>query len=269
MKLFKYWTKESQKLDIQGEHPVVSCWGGSNVSIEEASLRAREKLAALQERILQGARFSRSDYEVEIREEIVEELNPRNLISRNRYGALVLNSEDTLFIDIDQPPLGVGGFFKYLFRQRPSRKEAIIEMVRKKAGQSLYQSLTFRIYETFKGIRVIVTGKPFDPRSEETTAMFKDFQADTLYAQLCRKQNCFRARLTPKPFRAKCKPFKVSYPRTPEQEAELKAWVELYDGVSQKFASCRFIDSLGPGGDNNIVRYHDQATKATKTLKLA
>jgi len=36
MKIYKYWTIEKQKIMIEGVEQEVTCYGGSNVSVEDA-----------------------------------------------------------------------------------------------------------------------------------------------------------------------------------------------------------------------------------------
>jgi len=269
MKLFRFWVRETGTLTFDGATAPASCWGGSNVSLEEARGRAQAKLAEVKARVEGGVRRAQDpDYEVEIREEIIQEINSKNIVSRNRYGALVLNSEDTLIMDIDEAPFRWSALFSFLLPGKPlTKKEIIFEMIRKKAAA--YEDLTFRVYETSKGVRVIVTGRVFDPRSSETRKLFRAFHNDPLYAHLCWKQNCFRARLTPKPYRVKCPKHKVDYPRTQEEQVLLENWLKQYEEVSQRFGVCRFVESIGSGGDNRIVSFHDSSTQAHKARKLA
>jgi len=63
-----------------------------------------------------------------------------------------------------------------------------------------------------QGARVIVLGRNFDPRDRETKKMMDGFNCDPLYTRLCLKQGCYRARLTPKPYRMKMQAYKVRFP---------------------------------------------------------
>ncbi|KAG1246597.1 hypothetical protein G6F68_014572 [Rhizopus microsporus] len=58
-----------------------------------------------------------------------------------------------------------------------------------------------RAYRTPAGLRVLAMHATFPPEDEQLQAVFKALGADTLYARMCRLQHCFRARLTPKPWR--------------------------------------------------------------------
>jgi hypothetical protein len=265
MKLYRFWTKVQEAVTIDGNRQMLTTYGGSNLSLEEAVRAGREKLARVQRKI-NGEKDLFADYEAEIREEIIEELDPRNVVTRNRYGALVLNAERTLIIDIDEA--------RYEFMDKLKghiggewKKKKILEMIEQKAPG--YRGLVFRVYETTNGFRVVVTGRDFDARAPEVANIMKDFNADALYAALCKKQNCFRARLTPKPYRIKCKGHKVVYPRDAAQEAALQAWVKDYDYLAQNFGVCKFIKAIGGEGRNAVVDYHDRATRAHESARLA
>ena len=266
MKLFKFWTSEKVTIDIDGQPTEVTCWGGSNVSVEDAKLRAREK-ASLVERKIEGEKNLFADYEAEIREEILKVIDDKSIISRNRYGAQVLNTEGLMFLDIDKPPFSLSGLFKR--SGSPDHKQKIFDMVRKLASSPKYNMLGFRIYETFAGARVIVLGRDFDPRDKAVSAMMKEFNTDPLYALLCTKQNCFRARLTPKPNRIKVKGYRVKYPRR-EDEAKFQTWLKDYEYKSRDYSVCKFIEQIGSGYSTpDVVRWHDEMTGATVTRPLA
>lgn len=266
MKIFKFWVAERSRVEIYGEMKEITTYGGSNTSENEAALRAREKMGMLVRKI-QGERDVFEDYEVEIREEILKELDDRIIVTRNRYGAQVMNAEHLMFLDIDKPkPAGLGGLFK---KSPGSDKQKIFEMVRKQAAGSKYAGLGFRLYETYQGARVIVTGRDFDARSLATLEMMKDFNSDPLYAAICRKQGCFRARLTPKPYRMKMKAYKVRYPRE-AVDGEFENWLQTYESASQGFSVCTFVEQAGANhGLSEAVRFHDELTGAGVHLPLA
>ncbi|MCI0550821.1 MAG: hypothetical protein L0287_07695 [Anaerolineae bacterium] len=136
-------------------------------------------------------------------------IDDHSAITRNRYGAQVLNAENLMILDIDKPR-ATGGLFKKKDTRPP--KDHIFDMVRNLAASAKYKDYGFRTYETYQGARVIVLGKSFDPRNSETRRMMDEFNCDPLYTTLCNKQGCFRARLTPKPYRMKMHPYKVNFP---------------------------------------------------------
>jgi hypothetical protein len=59
-----------------------------------------------------------------------------------------------------------------------------------------------RVYRTPVGLRVLVTHRTFDPNEPEVLACFRALRVDKLYARMCRRQKCFRARVSAKPWRA-------------------------------------------------------------------
>jgi hypothetical protein len=258
VKIYKFWTLEKQTILIDGAKQEITCYGGSNVSVDDAQVKAREKARKI-ERKIAGDKRVFEDYEAEIREEILQTIDSRNVITRNRYGAQVLNTEHVMFLDIDKPKDtrgGLGGLFKKKDPRPP--KEQIFELVRTQAAN--YSQYACRIYETYQGARVIVLGRDFDPRSGETQKMMEDFNCDTLYALLCRKQGCFRARLTPKASRMKFRGYKVKYPREGD-DSEFQRWVSEYESMSRGFSVCKLIEQIGSGHSmNEVVRLHDDIT---------
>ena len=264
MKLFKFWISEKVTITIDGRPTEIACWGGSNVSIDDAKLRAREK-AGLVERKIEGDESGLENYEAEIREEILKVVDDKSIISRNRYGAQVLNTERLMFLDIDKPKFELSGLFK---RGPKDPKEKIFEMARKLAANK-YSTLGFRLYETSAGVRVIVLGRDFDPRDKATADMMHEFNTDPLYALLCHKQNCYRARLTPKPNRIKVKGYRVKYPRQ-DDEVKFQEWLKDYEFKSQGYSVCKFIEQVGASySPTEVVRLHDDMTGVSYNLPLA
>ena len=267
MKIFKYWAAEKASIDIQGETKYLTAYGGSNISLEDAARSARGKMEKLKRKI-DGDRHVFDDYEVEIREEILQVVDDKTIVTRNRYGAQVMNAESLLFLDIDKPkPAGLGGLFRK--NTTEGSKERIYDMVRKLAGSTAYAGLGFRLYETYQGARVIVTGGNFEARSRETQSLMKEFNVDSLYASICRKQGCFRARLTPKPWRMKMKAYKVRYPRE-VADIQFDEWLGVYEQASRNYSVCKFIEQVGTGaGIPEAVRLHDEVTGVNLHLPLA
>ena len=148
MQLYKYWATEKQKILIDTAEQQITTYGGSNLSVEDARIKAREKAEKVKRKI-KGEKHLFDEYESEIREEILQVIDEHAAITRNRYGAQVLNAEHLLILDIDQPKLSLGG----LFRKKDSGQDKlrIFEMVRKLASSSKYQDYGFRMYETFQG----------------------------------------------------------------------------------------------------------------------
>src|SRR5688572_32134232 len=267
MKIYKYWTVEKRKILIDNMEQVINCYGGSNISVDEARLRAREKAEKIQRKIA-GERHVFDRYEAEIREEILQMIDGHSAITRNRYGAQVLNTENLMILDIDKPKAR-GGLFKKKDTRPP--KDQIFEMVRNLATTK-YKDYGFRTYETYQGARVIVLGKSFDPHNSETRKMMDEFNCDPLYTTLCNKQGCFRARLTPKPYRMKMKPYKVNFPTDPSRgvDPEFQRWLTEYERESRNFSVCRLIDQVGARQPlNDVVQIHDDITGVGYKQRLA
>ncbi len=269
MRIFQFWARIEGSLTVDGKPQLVHAFGGSNVSVQTAERDAAQRLDAARRRIA-GQPTDDESYEVDIREEVLARIDERNVVTRNRYGAAVLNSAEVLFIDIDEPCRG----FLDLFRAKPTgaqKTARIVEQVKRLAAQAPeLRGLGVRLYETHSGVRAIVTGRHFDPKAASTRKLLGLFHADLLYSYLCRRQGCFRARLTPKPFRMKCRTHKVVFPRPDaKQEAEHCAWVNDYEQARRKFCACRLICAIGHDVRDAVVDWHDRETGATSGLKLA
>lgn len=266
MKIYKYWATEKQKILIDGMEQDITCYGGSNISVEDARLRALEKIEKIKRKI-QGEKHLFDEYEVEIREEILQIIDDHSAITRNRYGASVLNVENLMILDIDKPKSSFADLFK---KKDPAQdKLKIFDMVKKLAAMPKYQSYGFRIYETYQGARVIVLGKDFDPRDHESNSIMNDFNCDGLYTTLCQKQGCFRARLTPKPHRMKMRRYKVQFPRQ-QEDVEFQRWLAEYERESRNFSVCKFVGQIGASHPlSPVIRIHDDLTGIGYSQPLA
>ena len=109
MRIPPYWRKEKHVgRDWHGREVCYWAWGWSFQSEAEAH---DEAVARAKRRFDAGdRREARSDYdylEYPLREEIVETLAQDGelsaLITRNRYGCLVLNTARACFVDVDYP----------------------------------------------------------------------------------------------------------------------------------------------------------------------
>ena len=268
MKIFKHWATERQRILIEGVEQEITCYGGSNTSMEEARFRGKEKAEKIKRKI-KGEKHLFDEYEAEIREEILQIIDDHSAITRNRYGAQILNTENLLILDIDKPKSsgGLRGLFKTKDARPP--KEQIFNTVRQLAATPKYQNYGFRIYETYQGARVIVSGRDFDPRAVEAKRIMDEFHCDPLYTRLCVKQGCYRARLTPKPYRMKMKAYKVRFPRE-GIDPEFEQWLANYERESRSFNVCRFIEQVGAHHPaNDVVHLHDDITGANYRQPLA
>src|SRR5262249_4384448 len=59
----------------------------------------------------------------------------------------------------------------------------------------------FRLYETPAGVRALAMHRTFRSDEPEVLECFAALGADPIYARMCLNQRCFRARVSPKPWR--------------------------------------------------------------------
>lgn len=267
MKTYKFWKTETAELTLpDGSRFKAKAAGRSNFSLAEAAADARTRLRRVELKIAGADLPEKEDYAADIREEVVTELDLKNIVTRNRYGALVLNSESLTMIDIDNHRKG---FWELFGLKKRDNKAAIIEDMEKLALRPAYAELGFRLYETSKGIRVLVTGLYLDPGTEGKRLMHVS-HCDPLFALLCEKQKCYRARLTPKPHRIRQKGIKYRWPLDPGEQEHAKRWVEEYNRKSQNYAVCRYIKTLGRADyTDRIIAFHDRETGCDSRRTLA
>jgi len=284
MRVPRYWAQgQIEAADQAGDRHSFSCWGWSDADVDDARRKGEERAYRVAQLFLAGEARGRYGYgDRPMREEILEELNPAGqkvsaLITRNSYGCRVLNTEDAMFVDIDLPEPKSGGLFKSLFGkpQAPSPSPfetqalAKVELVAREDRE-----MGIRIYRTKAGLRLLMTHAPLDPKAKETQALMESFGADPLYMNLCRLQECFRARLTPKPWRCGVGACTVTYPRQNEKvEGYFRRWEDKYTAAAERFATCRFLRHIGNHivheDIDPIVKFHDHATRANAGLSLA
>ena len=75
MRLYRYWVKETTTISVDGEPLDIHCYGRSNESTGAALDNAKVQAAAIQKKI-EGNRSATNDYEVAIREEVIEDDRP-------------------------------------------------------------------------------------------------------------------------------------------------------------------------------------------------
>lgn len=216
------------------------------------------------------------------REEIIQEFHDSNdeltaVITRNSYGSLVLNARDLMFIDVDLPRLStselVGKFFGSLFGRRYSAPdEVVLHRIRDWAVTN--PEFTMRLYRTAAGFRAMIVDRPMNALSELAKRILVELESDPLYRRLCDAQECFRARLTPKPWRIEIGNPPARYPFADvDVEAEYRRWLEDYDQKQAAFSTCRFIEQFGNGSTHSdlepFVKLHDELTLCKSRQPLA
>ncbi|HKW44089.1 MAG TPA: hypothetical protein VJN22_00445 [Candidatus Eremiobacteraceae bacterium] len=284
MKLARFWSRAKVDTPAPKGPPIrVVARGWSNDSLDAAAAKARE-IAAQIGRILADGKTRPGRYpygDRPIPEPVIREFpdgaEPRAVVTRNVYGALVLNTRDLMFIDIDDAPkplqaarLLAGVMSLFGKKSQPAPLDPLVAISRIAADSGLL----IRTYKTAGGYRAIVLNATFNASSDDSAVIMRVFDADPLYMRLCKQQESFRARLTPKPWRIALAAPPVAFPfETPEAEARFGEWQGEYEKASARFATCRFISQDGDGtqasGFDDIISYHDAETKATSGLPLA
>jgi hypothetical protein len=284
----RYWSRATAEDEASdGRKMSISCWRSSDISREDAHQAALNAARTALSRLLRGEPLNRYAYgDRPMREEVLQTVadaagQPWLAITRNRYGALVLNAAQAAFIDLDFPPASGGGLWASLLawmQGQPlpagdAQRQAVI-------WQRLEQFVAenpdygFRVYRTCAGVRALATHALFDATSLSTIAMLQQLGSDPLYVRLCQAQACFRARLTPKPWRCGSVPNVVSWPREdPRQESLFTKWETEYSSRQAEYATCRLLGTLGspivhPEIDQ-VIRLHDQMTRCQQDRALA
>jgi len=274
MKIARYWTRAQESFgDVR-----ITARGWSDESIESARAKAHEIARRVAERVAGGfAKAQRYPYgDRPLPEPVIREF-AGGMVTRNAYGALVLNTDRLMFVDIDRkaaPAPSSGGFFSSLFgkpKPAPAQADPAIDAI---AAVAARHDFSGRLYETSAGYRLMITNATIKAGTDEAEAVLAEFKTDPLYMRLCRMQESYRARLTPKPYR-------IDYPNppgefpfeTPKDQARHDQWVAGYDAKSRLFATCRLVQEIGSAHAQpefaQLIHYHDQETKATSGLPLA
>ncbi|MFT3807560.1 hypothetical protein [Arenimonas sp.] len=134
-----------------------------------------------------------------------------------------------------------------------------------------------RLYRTPAGMRVLAMHRRFDPSESVVAEFFKAVSADPEYVRMCQHQQCFRARLGPKPWRigmpGHIKPRPGIWPVRPERRAERDRWVADYETRARDYAACASAGELGSGKTDPAVdavrELHDRLCRAESDLPLA
>lgn len=105
-----------------------------------------------------------------------------------------------------------------------------------------------RIYRTTMGYRILFMEDVYDPASEKSLSILADLKSDKLYVQMCRNQNCYRARVSPKPWRIgldRIRPRPGIWPVNSERLSERVNWVEQYNQTIKQYSVCTLVSVLG------------------------
>ena len=268
-------------------HGPASVWGWSDNSPEEARASAAEKARRLADRLRRGERPPAcGGYYPDrpLREPVIRELTGEGgalaaLVTRNAYGAEILNSADALFADVDLPAPRSPGFLARLFGARRPARGALpaaesAALLRAEAWAKAHPGWSWRVYRTARGLRLLATHPPLDPPHPHVAEAFAQLDVDPLYRRLCLAQRCFRARLTPKPWRIGIRSEPPAWPWAGSaEERAFIAWDRAYRAAAAGHATCELVRVIGPPeihpGLRALVALHDSACRIGSGLPLA
>jgi hypothetical protein len=287
MRIPRHWTKGSYTgRDSKGAECTYSAWGWSLDSLAAAKEDAVARAQRVFDHLVNGKDLGTYEYsDRPMREEIVSTLRDGDrdiaILTRNRYGALVLNAASVLFVDVDYPGIKATGLwdaillvFSWTRRQRRAAavREVTLEAVREWSQEN--PDRAFRTYRTRAGLRLLFVDKLYEPKSDETGRILEELGSDPLYRTLTLKQECFRARLTPKPWRCGCKNPPNQYPWKDQQaERVYRDWERRYEKASQRYRVCELAETCGRvaanGAISPVVELHDRLTGGGASMELA
>lgn len=266
MNIPPFWVRERRNIGSLR----IRLRGLSAVSQEEAEARLAERARLWESYLSQPASIADVDqfraelrrlddvsspYSAAILEPVEQQVSAADIITRNRYGSLVLNSVSHCFLDVDCFP---GGFWASLFGGKDKEEQRLIRAIQRLCEHD--STLSARLYRTAHGWRVMVRAEGLSLGSEKESALFKALHVDTLYARLCRRQMCWRARLSPKPFYRGLK----RYPSLLSSQERADEWIAEYERRVAGLAVCRLVDVFGPAWMDDIIELHDSATGARR-----
>lgn len=320
----EYWSEAKERIVINGKQRTLKRFGWSDVSEQDASENAKERVADAATRARAGEKVRSMDHKtayngaegLPIREEIVSR-HGDSVITRNSYGALCLNTPDTVFADVDVDEARAGWLYwlylvpiaalgvnysrefgtwwvlavallvgLFLAQVLAGLTARVIGTMRSDPFETARARIEkfatdnpnwlLRLYRTPKGYRVLVMHRTFDATEETAFEFLQKLDSDPLYVRMCRNQKCFRARVSPKPWRVgmeHIRPRPGVWPIKPERMPARHEWVRQYDQKSNGFASCRFEATLGSGHADRkceaVRSVHDKHCKADQELALA
>ncbi|SCY53707.1 hypothetical protein [Desulfoluna spongiiphila] len=294
MNIPAYWAKGTTRHDVHTRNILtgkpmapLSCWGWSDTSVADAKEKGRRRADAVAEMILKGNRPDTYLYgDRPMREEILDTWPSEDgslwaAVTLNAYGCRVLNTARAMFIDVDLPEPSLWDRLKHrasaVFGNNPMPPRELKETEALSKVETMVRAdsnFGIRAYRTRGGLRYLVTHTHAAPTAKLTCDMMEVLGADPLYIRLCKAQKCFRARLTPKPWRCGLRALHVPFP-WPDQgaEQEVRHWLSAYGDKTRELATCTLIRHFGSDAMDDemsrIVSFHDEATRAQSGLELA
>jgi len=289
MRIPRFWAvADGSEVGPRGDRIYRRAWGWSTSSMADAFAVAQERLQTTLANVRSGVRadsyYPRTPSREPILDELIVDGDAVIAITRNRYGAEILNTDRVLIADVDLLDLDKrtgGSLLRRLFGRSKvdaepqgepapvlERLDAIATWAARNPGFGVI------VYRTASGLRVFVTGVDEPAASAVGQQILIDFRADPIYLELCRAHGTFRARLTPKPWRLpRMKAPRERWPfADASSERDFDRWHVAYDSASRNFAVCRRLASFGPAPSTleaQILQVHDGRTRVSAPLPLA
>ena len=155
-------------------------------------------------------------------------------------------------------------------RERYARRKIVVFLRR-------HHHWRMRVYRTPASLGLLVLHRFFDPREPEIKACSDALGVDPMCARKCFNQNCFRARISPKPRRIGLPRLRSPYFAAWRPEhAGLPArreWIAAYETRAEAYAACRHVETLGSAhadpAAEAVQRLHDAFCRADQNLRIA
>lgn len=310
MKIARYWYRaKATRTNTQYRDQLWTrwAWGWSDESPESARAMATTRAEAVVARIAAADLSGEDvndwyDYPERVLPELVvdtianEDGSIAGSLTVNRYGATILNTARLAIVDVDlperllRPPSLLKRVAGRLFGGQDrgldgamanDRLRAHIEertsFLRLWAMAATHEPRGARVYRTAGGLRVILVEPAMDPIAPETDHLMKLMDADPLYRRLCKAQHCYRARLTPKPWRLGLVAPNFTYATLtsddPATKARVERWSAEYARLGRGHAVCRLLETVGTEASDpvtaRLIELHDSATLGTNDVPLA
>lgn len=134
----------------------------------------------------------------------------------------------------------------------------------------------FNVYQTPYGYRLIALQDTFKVNDAAVQHCFEQLPVDKKYVRLCKAQQCFRARVTAKPWHTEIEgrlPSKDFWHTTTDAFQARQAWLAQYHQLTPHYAACHFYKTLGEGTTHpevaKVVALHDELCQSqSATLPL-
>lgn len=291
MNIHRYWAwKDVEANGPDGRAFCFTVRRGSDLSEEDAARRADDAARDLAARVRSGGpppkwyEYSMRQLPEPILEEFHDDAGARlGAITINRFGCEVLNTQQLAFLDIDLVPARRRGvFLSRLFGgghgargEEPgaSPAEGAIDQLR--AWVSEHPGTSVRVYRTTAGLRYLFVSPSMQPRDALHEPVYEQLGCDRLYRRLCVAQNCFRARLSPKPWRIGVEgspAWRVD--RLEASPEEYERWHRGYLERARGFAACEFVETVGEVHEpdasvRRMIDVHDERAGVGTGLPLA